>query len=214
MRRKRASATCSIRVPRRNQQAIPAVDYLMKEEKVKRLVLGHDYVYRAPQQDSRSLLEVEGRQAGRIMINYTPFGHSDWDHRRRHQEVSAPPARRRGGLDHHGDANVPSTRSSATRASSYRYSGRRFSWRRRARRHRHQAAARHLAAWNSTSSDQRPRRREVHQGMAAYTKNPKRTTNDPMELLYRLQHVGKAVERPSSTDATSYRRAARHQTPN
>src|SRR5213075_2084395 len=63
-----------------NQQAIPAVDYLMKDEKVKRWVLaGTDYVYpRTTNQILESYLKVKGVAPDDIMINYTPFGHSDW----------------------------------------------------------------------------------------------------------------------------------------
>ncbi|MEO3385753.1 urea ABC transporter substrate-binding protein [Mesorhizobium sp. CAU 1741] len=63
-----------------NQQAIPAVDYLMNEEGVERWVLaGTDYVY--PQTTNKILeayLKDKGVAAEDIMINYTPFGHSDW----------------------------------------------------------------------------------------------------------------------------------------
>src|SRR5687768_18024623 len=65
-----------------NQQAIPAVDYLMSEDggSVKRWVLaGTDYVY--PQTTNKILqayLESKGVAKEDIMINYTPFGHSDW----------------------------------------------------------------------------------------------------------------------------------------
>ena len=63
-----------------NQQAIPAVDYLMREEKVQRWVLaGTDYVY--PQTTNKILhayLNQKGVKDEDIMINYTPFGHSDW----------------------------------------------------------------------------------------------------------------------------------------
>jgi urea transport system substrate-binding protein len=63
-----------------NQQAIPAVDYLMSKDGVEALgarrhrlrLSAHD------QQDPRGLPEVQGRRAADIMINYTPFGHSDW----------------------------------------------------------------------------------------------------------------------------------------
>jgi urea transport system substrate-binding protein len=63
-----------------NQQAIPAVDYLMEEEGVERWVLaGTDYVY---PQTTNKILEQYLLDAGvapeDIMINYTPFGHSDW----------------------------------------------------------------------------------------------------------------------------------------
>ncbi|MFN8724638.1 MAG: ABC transporter substrate-binding protein [Rhodospirillales bacterium] len=65
-----------------NQQAIPAVDYLMSKDggEVKRWVLaGTDYVY--PRTTNRILeayLRSKGVAASDIMINYTPFGHSDW----------------------------------------------------------------------------------------------------------------------------------------
>ena len=63
-----------------NQQAIPAVDYLMKDEKVQRWVLaGTDYVYpRTTNKILEAYLKAKGVAAGDIMINYTPFGHSDW----------------------------------------------------------------------------------------------------------------------------------------
>src|SRR6202522_174422 len=63
-----------------NQQAIPAVDYLMKEEKVQRWVLaGTDYVYpRTTNKILEAYLKSKGVAPEDIMINYTPFGHSDW----------------------------------------------------------------------------------------------------------------------------------------
>jgi urea transport system substrate-binding protein len=62
-----------------NQQAIPAVDYLIKEG-VKRWVLaGTDYVYpRTTNKILEAYLKDKGVAAADIMINYTPFGHSDW----------------------------------------------------------------------------------------------------------------------------------------
>ena len=63
-----------------NQQAIPAVDYLMKEENVKRWVLaGTDYVYpRTTNKILQAYLKQKGVKDEDIMINYTPFGFSDW----------------------------------------------------------------------------------------------------------------------------------------
>ncbi len=63
-----------------NQQAIPAIDYLAEEEGVERWVLaGTDYVY---PRTTNKILETYLLNAGvapeDIMINYTPFGHSDW----------------------------------------------------------------------------------------------------------------------------------------
>ncbi|EKD33772.1 MAG: hypothetical protein ACD_75C02599G0001 [uncultured bacterium] len=63
-----------------NQQAIPAVDYLMNEIGAKRWVLaGTDYVYpRTTNKILEAYLKAKGVAAEDIMINYTPFGHSDW----------------------------------------------------------------------------------------------------------------------------------------
>ncbi len=65
-----------------NQQAIPAVEYLMSEEggSVERWVLaGTDYVYpRTTNKILESFLKSKGVADEDIMINYTPFGHSDW----------------------------------------------------------------------------------------------------------------------------------------
>src|SRR5262245_33449178 len=63
-----------------NQQAIPAVDYLMNDIGVKRWVLaGTDYVYpRTTNKILEAYLKAKGVKTEDIMINYTPFGHSDW----------------------------------------------------------------------------------------------------------------------------------------
>src|SRR4026209_1543129 len=71
-----------------NQQAIPAVDYLMSEDggSVKRWVLeGTDYVYpRTTNKILEAYLKAKGVAPEDIMVNYTPFGFSDWQ-----TEVSA-----------------------------------------------------------------------------------------------------------------------------
>src|SRR5579875_2159853 len=65
-----------------NQQAIPAVDYLISEDggSVKRWVLeGTDYVYpRTTNKILEAYLKSKGVAPEDIMINYTPFGQSDW----------------------------------------------------------------------------------------------------------------------------------------
>ena len=65
-----------------NQQAIPAVEYLMGEDggEVERWVLaGTDYVYpRTTNKILEAFLRGQGVAADDIMISYTPFGHSDW----------------------------------------------------------------------------------------------------------------------------------------
>ncbi len=63
-----------------NQQAVPAVDYLMNNVGVERWVLaGTDYVYpRTTNKILEAYLKAQGVADEDIMINYTPFGHSDW----------------------------------------------------------------------------------------------------------------------------------------
>lgn len=63
-----------------NQQAIPAVNYLMNEVGVERwALLGTDYVYpRTTNKILEQYLRDNGVAAEDIMIDYTPFGHSDW----------------------------------------------------------------------------------------------------------------------------------------
>ena len=95
-----------------NQQAIPAVDYLMSDEggAVKRWVLeGTDYVYpRTTNKILEAYLQSKGVAAEDIMINYTPFGFSDWQ-----TEVAAIKKFGSAGKKTavvstiNGDANVP-----------------------------------------------------------------------------------------------------------
>ena len=65
-----------------NQQAIPAVRYLMSKEggEVRRWVLlGTDYVYpRTTNQILSAYLGTQGVSTDDIMTIYTPFGHSEW----------------------------------------------------------------------------------------------------------------------------------------
>jgi urea transport system substrate-binding protein len=65
-----------------NQQAIPAVEYLMSKEggSAKRFVLlGTDYVYpRTTNKILRAFLKTKGIGDADIMEEYTPFGHSDY----------------------------------------------------------------------------------------------------------------------------------------
>jgi urea transport system substrate-binding protein len=65
-----------------NQQAIPAVEYLMSKDggDAKRFVLlGTDYVYpRTTNKILRAFLKSKGVADADIMEEYTPFGHSDY----------------------------------------------------------------------------------------------------------------------------------------
>jgi urea transport system substrate-binding protein len=95
-----------------NQQAVPAVQYLMGEEggAAKRWVLeGTDYVYpRTTNKILEAFLKSKGVAAEDIKINYTPFGYSDWQ-----TEVAAIKQFASSGKKTavesalNGDANVP-----------------------------------------------------------------------------------------------------------
>jgi len=62
-----------------NQQAIPAVEYLMAQGVERWVLAGTDYVYpRTTNKILEQFLKDNGVAADDIMINYTPFGHSDW----------------------------------------------------------------------------------------------------------------------------------------
>ena len=65
-----------------NQQAIPAVEYLMSEDgggAERFVLLGTDYVYpRTTNKILRAFLNAKGVGDEDIMETYTPFGHSDW----------------------------------------------------------------------------------------------------------------------------------------
>src|SRR5436190_350031 len=93
-----------------NQQAIPAVDYLMKEVKVTRWVLeGTDYVYpRTTNKILEAYLKSKGVKAEDISINYTPFGHSDWQTRVAAIKKFGSAGKKTAVVSTiNGDANVP-----------------------------------------------------------------------------------------------------------
>ena len=62
-----------------NQQAIPAVDYLMAQGVERWVLVGTDYVYpRTTNKILQAYLAAQGVAESDIMVSYTPFGHSDW----------------------------------------------------------------------------------------------------------------------------------------
>src|SRR5499426_1088184 len=93
-----------------NQQAIPAVDYLMKDLAVKRWVLeGTDYVYpRTTNKILEAYLLSKGVAAADISINYTPFGFSDWQTRVAAIKKFGSAGKKTAVVSTiNGDANVP-----------------------------------------------------------------------------------------------------------
>jgi urea transport system substrate-binding protein len=62
-----------------NQQAIPAVDYMLGEGKKKFYLLGSDYVYpRTTNKILKKYLLMKGIPESDIVEIYTPFGHTDY----------------------------------------------------------------------------------------------------------------------------------------
>ncbi|HYG21526.1 MAG TPA: urea ABC transporter substrate-binding protein [Verrucomicrobiae bacterium] len=62
-----------------NQQAIPAVDYMLAEGKKKFYLLGSDYVYpRTTNKILKQYLKMKGIPDSDIIEIYTPFGHTDY----------------------------------------------------------------------------------------------------------------------------------------
>ncbi len=172
-----------------NQQAIPAVDYLMGESGVKRWVLaGTDYVYpRTTNQILEAYLKLKGVAPDDITINYTPFCHSDW------QNIVAS-IKRFGSAGKktavvstiNGDANVPFYKelgNQGIRATDIPVVAFSVGEEELAGIDTEPLVG-HLAAWNYFESVDTPENKAVIDQWHAFIKNPKRTTNDPMEAHY------------------------------
>jgi urea transport system substrate-binding protein len=191
-----------------NQQAIPAVDYLMSEEggSVKRWVLeGTDYVYpRTTNKILEAYLKAKGVAAEDIMINYTPFGFADWQ-----TEVSKIKAFGSAGKKTavvstvNGDANVPFYKelgNQGIKATDIPVVAFSVGEEELAGLDTKPLVG-HLAAWNYFQSIRTADNKAFIDAWHSFIKNDKRTTNDPMEAHY----VGfnmwvKAVEKVKSTD--------------
>ena len=191
-----------------NQQAIPAVDYLMSEEggSVKRWVLaGTDYVYpRTTNKILEAYLLAKGVAKEDIMINYTPFGHSDWQTIVSDIKKFGSAGKKTAVVSTiNGDANVPFYKElanqgiSATDIPVVAFSV-----------GEEELAGvdttnlvGHLAAWNYFMSVDTPENKEFIEKWQAFTKNPKRVSNDPMEAhVIGFNMWVKAVEKAGTTD--------------
>src|SRR5665213_1923886 len=190
-----------------NQQAIPAVDYLMKEEKVKRWVLaGTDYVYpRTTNKILEAYLKAKGVKQEDIMINYTPFGHSDWQTIVSDIKKFGSAGKKTAVVSTiNGDANVPFYKelgNQGIKATDIPVVAFSVGEEELAGLDTRPLLG-HLAAWNYFESVDNPDNKKFIEDWQAYTKNPKRTNNDPMEDTY----IGftmwvKAVEKAKSVDA-------------
>lgn len=189
-----------------NQQAIPAVDYLMKDMKVKRWVLaGTDYVYpRTTNKILEAYLMAKGVAKEDIMINYTPFGHSDWQNIVSDIKRFGSAGKKTAVVSTiNGDANVPFYRELGNQkvtaedipvvafsVGEEELSGIDT-----------KPLVGHLAAWNYFMSEDNPANAAFIKQWKAFIKNDKRVTNDPMEAHYIGFNMWvKAVEKAGTTD--------------
>jgi urea transport system substrate-binding protein len=198
-----------------NQQAIPAVEYLMSPEggSVKRWVLeGTDYVYpRTTNKILEAFLKSKGVAPEDIKINYTPFGQSDWQ-----TEVAAIKSFASAGKKTavvstiNGDANVPFYKELANagiKASDIPVVAFSVGEEELAGIDTKNLVG-HLAAWNYFQSVKNPTNEAFIKQWHDYIKNPKRVTNDPMEAHYIGFTMWKqAVEQAGTTDVDAVRQA-------
>jgi urea transport system substrate-binding protein len=198
-----------------NQQAIPAVEYLMSTEGggVKRWVLeGTDYVYpRTTNKILRAFLNAKGVTDADIMENYTPFGFSDWQTEVGKIKGFAAAGKKTAVVSTiNGDANVPFYKELANQGikasdipvvafsvGEEELSGIDT-----------KNLVGHLAAWNYFESVKTPENEAFIKMWHAYIKNDKRTTNDPMEATYiGFKMWTQAVLQAGSTDVDAVRQA-------
>ncbi|MGJ8570299.1 MAG: urea ABC transporter substrate-binding protein [Hoeflea sp.] len=188
-----------------NQQAIPAVDYLMEEEEVERWVLaGTDYVYpRTTNKILEAYLKSKGVADEDIMINYTPFGHSDWQTIVSDIKTFGSAGKKTAVVSTvNGDANVPFYKelgNQGVKASDIPVVA--FSVGEEELAGFDTAPlVGHLAAWNYFQSVDAPENAAFIEKWKAFT-SAERVTNDPMEAHYIGFNMWiQAVEKAGSTD--------------
>ncbi len=189
-----------------NQQAIPAVDYLMENEGVERWVLaGTDYVYpRTTNQILEQYLIDSGVAPEDIMINYTPFGHSDWQTIVSDIATFGSAGKKTAVVSTiNGDANVPFYKELANQGISAEdipvvafsvgeeeLAGLDT-----------EPLVGHLAAWNYFMSVDTEENDEFITAWHEFIGSEDRVTNDPMEAHYIGFNMWvKAVETAGTTD--------------
>ncbi|MDO8890683.1 MAG: urea ABC transporter substrate-binding protein [Sulfurimicrobium sp.] len=197
-----------------NQQAIPAVEYLMSKDggSAKRFVLlGTDYVYpRTTNKILRAFLKSKGVADADIMEEYTPFGHSDYQTIiAKIKKFSAEGKKTAVVSTINGDSNVPFYKElgnaglKATDVPVVAFSV----GEEELRGVDTKPLVGHLAAWNYFESIKNPDNTKfiaMYKDWAKKQNLPKAdsvVTNDPMEATYVGIHMWKqAVEKAKSTD--------------
>jgi len=196
-----------------NQQAIPAVDYLMNDIGVKRWVLaGTDYVYpRTTNKILEAYLKDKGVAEEDIMINYTPFGHSDWQSIVADIKKFGSAGKKTAVVSTiNGDANVPFYKELGNQGISAEdipvvafsvgeeeLSGLDT-----------KPLVGHLAAWNYFMSVESDENDAFIAQWKEFIGDDKRVTNDPMEATYIGFNMWvKAVEKAGTTDVDAVEQA-------
>ena len=196
-----------------NQQAIPAVNYFMNELDVERWVLaGTDYVYpRTTNKILKAYLISKGVAEKDIMVNYTPFGHSDWQTIVADIKVFGSTGKKTGVISTiNGDANIPFYKElgnvgiDATDIPVIAFSV-----------GEEELAGLdtgplvgHLAAWNYFMSSESEENDAFITAWHKFTGNDNRVTNDPMEAtVIGFNMWAKAVEISGTTDVDTVRPA-------
>jgi urea transport system substrate-binding protein len=189
-----------------NQQAIPAVDYLMNEEGVERWILaGTDYVYpRTTNKILEQYLKDKGVAEEDIMINYTPFGHSDWQSIVSDVKSFGSAGKKTAVVSTiNGDANVPFYKELANQGiESTDIPVIAFSVGEEELAGIDTAPlVGHLAAWNYFMSVEADENEEFIEKWQKFVGNEDRVTNDPMEAHYIGFNMWiQAVEKAGTTD--------------
>ena len=198
-----------------NQQAIPAVEYLMSEDggSAKRWVLlGTDYVYpRTTNKILRAFLKSKSVKEEDIMENYTPFGHSDWQTIVAEVKKFAGAGKKTAVVSTiNGDANVPFYKELANQGikaedipvvafsvGEEELAGLDT-----------KPLVGHLAAWNYFMSVETSENEAFIKKWHAFIKDEKRVTNDPMEAHYIGFNMWvQAVKQAGTTDVDAVRQA-------
>ena len=189
-----------------NQQAIPAVEYLLNEAGVERWVLvGTDYVYpRTTNKILETYLKSKGVAAEDIMIDYTPFGHADWQSMVSDIKTFGSAGKKTAVVSTiNGDANltfykelsdqgikaadIPVVAFSVGEVELASVDT--------------GSLVGHLAAWNYFMSVDTPENTEFTAKWKAFTKDDRRVTNDPMEAhVIGFRMWVEAVEKAGTTD--------------
>ena len=192
-----------------NQQAIPAVDYLMNDIGAERWVLlGTDYVYpRTTNKILEAYLKANGVSDEDIMIQYTPFGHSDWQNIVSDVKKFGSSGKKTAVVSTiNGDANVPFYKELGNQGISaedipvvaFSVGEEELSGFDTA------PLVGHLAAWNYFQSIYTDANNAFIDKWKAFIGDENRVTNDPMEATYiGFTMWAAAVEQTGSTDVNT-----------